>query len=95
VLRERLNNGRELYLLTRVQIMTLNASILLAYELVPEAYRQHFCQLQKTELQNHMEFAREQACLFDRCGSQDKNLEDLDTHPSPVVKHFLHKRVAT
>ena len=40
--------------------------ILRAYELVPEAYRQRFRGLRKTQNQNHIDFAREKGILFDR-----------------------------
>ena len=72
------------FLLIRVKIMTLLKLISFrTYELVPEAYRQQFRKLQKTESQSHVEFARKQACIFAQwCGSQEvKDLEDfIDTH---------------
>ena len=47
-------------------------SILKAYELVPEVYRQRFRNLKKPERQTHVEFTREKENLFDRwCHSQN------------------------
>ena len=40
-------------------------TILRAYELVPEAYRQRFRSCEKTDNQTHGEFARDKAVLFD------------------------------
>ena len=77
---------------------TFKAAILQAYELVPEAYRQQFRKLRKTESQSHVELAREQACLFDQCcGSQDvRDLEDLKKLILlEQFKNWLHERVAT
>ena len=49
-------------------------SILKAYELVPEAYRQKFRNARKQPAQTHVEFARTQKQLFDRwLGSKDVN----------------------
>ena len=51
---------------------TVKEAILRAYELVPEAYRQQFGKLRKSESQTHVEFAREQQILFECwCKSQD------------------------
>ncbi|XP_013382959.1 uncharacterized protein LOC106153529 [Lingula anatina] len=55
-------------------------SILKAYELVPEAYRQQFRELYKRDDQTFIEFAREKEMLFDRwCRSRDvgSNFEKL------------------
>lgn len=38
---------------------TVIAAILHAYELVPEAYRQHFCSYSKGEKQTYVEFVME------------------------------------
>ena len=49
-------------------------SILKAYELVPEAYRQKFRNAKKQPAQTHVEFARTQKQLFDRwLGSKNVN----------------------
>ena len=57
----------------------VKTSILKSYELVPEAYRQRFRSLQKTEKQTYVEFAREKETLFDRwISSRDaRNFEGL------------------
>lgn len=44
----------------------LKSAILLAYELVPEAYRQRFWGLKKVQGQSFLDFAREKSVLFDR-----------------------------
>ena len=44
----------------------MNRSILKAYELVPEAYRQRFRATQKTDTQTFVEFARAKETLFNR-----------------------------
>uniref|UniRef100_A0A3B3T9V3 SCAN box domain-containing protein n=1 Tax=Paramormyrops kingsleyae TaxID=1676925 RepID=A0A3B3T9V3_9TELE len=44
----------------------LKATVLRAYELVPEAYRQNFRKVCKSASQTHMEFAREKSLLFDK-----------------------------
>lgn len=73
-------------------------AILRAYELVPEAYRQQFRKLKKSETQTHVEFAREQHGLFERwCKSQMvKNLDDLkNLILLEQFKRCVHERVAT
>ena len=54
-------------------------SIMQAYELVPEAYRQKFRSARKLEQHTFVEFAREKECLFDRwCSAQKvRSREDL------------------
>ncbi len=44
----------------------VKATVLRAYELVPEAYRQRFRQSQKAANQTFVEFAREKSALFDK-----------------------------
>ncbi|CAI5682996.1 unnamed protein product [Oreochromis niloticus] len=44
----------------------LKSAILLAYELVPEAYRQRFRGLKRGQGQSYLDFAREKGVLFDR-----------------------------
>ncbi|XP_076851553.1 uncharacterized protein LOC143502752 [Brachyhypopomus gauderio] len=44
----------------------VKSTILKAYELVPEAYRQNFRRLAKTQSQTFVEFAREKSLLFDK-----------------------------
>lgn len=57
----------------------VKAAILRAYELVPEAYRQHVRNYSKGEKQTFVEFGREKEILFDRwCASQKvETKEDL------------------
>lgn len=50
----------------------VKASILRAYELVPESYRQRFRRYKKSEQQTYVEFAREKEMLFDRWCSSKK-----------------------
>lgn len=45
---------------------TLKGAILRAYELVPEAYRQRFRGLEKSQNQTYSDFAREKSLLLDR-----------------------------
>ena len=54
-------------------------TILQAYELVPEAYRQTFRKTRKSEQQTFVEFAREKERLFDRwcCSQKAESREDL------------------
>ena len=56
------------------QYDTVKMSILKAYELVSEAYRQRFRNTKKTDRQTYVEFGREKEMLFDRwCLSKDVN----------------------
>ena len=56
------------------QYDTVKMSILKAYELVPEAYRQRFRNTKKTDRQTYVESGREKEMLFDRwCLSKDVN----------------------
>uniref|UniRef100_A0A3P9JAN5 Gypsy retrotransposon integrase-like protein 1 n=1 Tax=Oryzias latipes TaxID=8090 RepID=A0A3P9JAN5_ORYLA len=57
----------------------LKKTVLQAYELVPEAYRQNFRNVVKTANQTFVEFAREKSILFDKwCSACEvKSLEDL------------------
>lgn len=50
----------------------LKESILRAYELVPEAYRQKFRNHKKSNGQTYVEFAREKAVLFDKSSPNKK-----------------------
>ena len=50
----------------------MKSTVLQAYELVPEAYRQMFRNKRKEVDQTHVEFAREKETLFDRwCSSNE------------------------
>uniref|UniRef100_A0A7N8YF56 SCAN box domain-containing protein n=1 Tax=Mastacembelus armatus TaxID=205130 RepID=A0A7N8YF56_9TELE len=57
----------------------VKATVLRAYELVPEAYRQKFRNCEKTVTQTYVEFAREKGVLFDKwCrASKVKTLDNL------------------
>ena len=60
------------------QYEVVKMSILKAYELVPEAYRQKFRNTKKTEKQTYMEFEREKEMLFDHwCLSKEVNEDYL------------------
>ena len=49
----------------------MKASILRAYDLIPEAYRKKFRILRKADGQTNVEFAREKEMCFDKwCSSQ-------------------------
>lgn len=58
---------------------TLKKTVLQAYELVPEAYRQKFRNNDKTANQTYVEFAREKSVLFDKwCQSCNiKTVEEM------------------
>ncbi|XP_039863188.1 uncharacterized protein LOC120718658 [Simochromis diagramma] len=60
---------------------TLKKTVLQAYELVPEAYRQKFRILNKTANQTFVEFAREKNVLFEKwcCSCKVKTVEELKT----------------
>ena len=51
---------------TSLQYAVVKESILRAYELVPEAYRQKFRNHKKSTGQTFVEFAREKGVLFDK-----------------------------
>ena len=55
----------------------IKVAVLRAYELVPEAYRQRFRKLKKTDTVTHVEFGREKEALFDRW-CQSKKVRDFD-----------------
>ncbi|KAK2845089.1 hypothetical protein Q5P01_011748 [Channa striata] len=63
----------------RLDYDKVKATVLRAYELVPEAYRQIFRKCEKTATQTYVEFGREKGVLFDKwCqASKVKSLEDL------------------
>ncbi len=59
---------------------TVKASVLNAYELVPEAYRQKFRKLTRSNGQTFVEFARQKETVFDRWYQSlkfEKNFEEL------------------
>ncbi len=83
----------------------LKASVLRAYELVPEAYRQKFRGHLKAANQTFVEFAHEKGALFDKwCQSNKVNdfeqlrelvlLEDFkNTLPDKIVVHLNEQKV--
>ncbi|XP_072557069.1 uncharacterized protein [Paramormyrops kingsleyae] len=85
----------------------VKATVLRAYELVPEAYRQNFRNLPKSASQTYVEFAREKAVLFDKwCGAsgvftfdQLKELVLLEEFkncvPDRVVVYLNEKKVTS
>ena len=80
---------------------TVKETILKAYELVPEAYRQKFRNFKKEADKTHVEFAREKERLFDRwcmsekIGTNFNNLKEMIlleefkncVHPS--IKNYI------
>uniref|UniRef100_A0AAY4C0D5 SCAN box domain-containing protein n=1 Tax=Denticeps clupeoides TaxID=299321 RepID=A0AAY4C0D5_9TELE len=85
---------------------TVKTAILNAYELVPEAYRQKFRRLSKTDRITHVEFAREKENLFDRwCTSEHVTsreqlrelvlLEEFKNCVPDAVATYLHDRQVT
>ena len=82
----------------------VKSTILKAYELVPEAYQQHFRSSKKKEAQTFTEFAREKEVQFDRwCTAmevaQDYNklrqiilLEEFKACLPPHIKTYLDER---
>ncbi|KAL2096412.1 hypothetical protein ACEWY4_008560 [Coilia grayii] len=87
------------------QYDVVKTTILHAYELVPEAYRQKFRNLKKPDQQTFVEFAREKECLFDRwCTAQKADsreqikqlvlLEDfMNCLPEPVAVYLNEQEV--
>lgn len=85
----------------------VKATVLRAYELVPEAYRQRFRNHKKALNQTFVEFARDKESLFDRWCSASKVtdfagirelilLEDFkNTLPERQVVHLCEQKVAT
>ena len=58
----------------------VKATVMRAYELVPEAYRQKFRTSEKSANQTHVEFAREKTVLFDKwCAGEQSG--KLRTNP--------------
>ncbi|KAL4007666.1 hypothetical protein ACER0C_001518 [Sarotherodon galilaeus] len=85
----------------------LKSAVLQAYELVPEAYRQHFRGLELAQGQSYLDFAREKEKLFDRwCSASQVNdlgslrelvlVEDFkNAVPECVAWHLSEQRVST
>ena len=71
------------------QYDTVKMSILKAYELVPEAYRQRFRNTKKTDRQTYVEFGREKEMLFDRwCLSKDVNKDYVRLRQLVLIEEF-------
>lgn len=60
-----------------VLISTVKASVLRAFELVPEAYRQKFRRYKKFDNHTYAEFGREKESLFD-CWCHSSKATDFD-----------------
>ena len=68
---------------------TVKESILKAYELVPEAYRQKFRNCKKENEQTHVEFARTKEQLFDRwCSSKKIGFDHEKLRQLMLVEEF-------
>ena len=66
------NSAVALFIDDSAQYDVVKSAILKAYELVPEAYRQKFRSVTKTDNQTHVEFARIKESLYDRwCTSKE------------------------
>ena len=80
---------------------TVKETILKAYELVPEAYRQKFSNFKKEADKTHVEFAREKErlfvrwCMSEKIGTNFNNLKEMIlleefkncVHPS--IKNYI------
>lgn len=90
-----------------LQYDIVKATVLRAYELVPEAYRQRFRNHKKPPDRTFVEFARDKESLFDRwCSASKANtftevkelmlLEEFKNHlPDRVVVHLNEQKVTT
>lgn len=67
---------------------SVKAAILLAYELVPEAYRQRFRGARKQPTQTYVEFAREKEMLFDKWCTACKSTDFAPLHESMLLEEF-------
>lgn len=76
---------------------TVKSTILCAYELVPEAYRQKFQNHKKYSSHTFVEFAREKSILFDKWCSASK-AEDFNSLRELILleefKGYLSEQVA-
>lgn len=66
----------------------VQAAILRTYELVPEAYRQKFCNHKKTSSQTFVEFAGEKGTLFDKLCSSCKVADYKSLREMLFVEEF-------
>jgi len=74
----------------------VKTSVLNAYELVPEAYRQKFRESRKDEAQTYVEFAREKERLFDRwCASMQIGKDFAKLRELLEFKQCLPNKIKT
>ena len=90
-----IGKGREIYSALSVdqssQYEVVNGSILKAYELVPEAYRQKFRNSRKSDIHTHVEFAREKETLFDRwCTSTEVSKDFTKLRQLVLMEEFIN-----
>ncbi|KAF7640841.1 hypothetical protein LDENG_00010510, partial [Lucifuga dentata] len=67
---------------------TVKTTVLRAYELVPEAYRQNFRNSDKTANQTFVEFAREKCMLFDKWCQASKTTTFKDLRELILLEEF-------
>ena len=79
-------------------------TILRAYELIPEAYRQKFRSWKKARQQSHLEFSKEKGMLFDKwCNSEEVTtfeamremilIEEFKNCVNPHIRTYLDERM--
>ena len=68
----------------------VKTAVLRVYELVPEAYRQRFRNLKKTQTQTCVDFSREMGILFDRWCSACKVDELASLRELILIEQFKH-----
>lgn len=90
-----------------LQYDVVEATVLRAYELVPEAYRQRFRNYKRSSSKTFVEFARDKESLFDRWCAANKTstyealrnqilLEDFKNHlPERIVMYLSENKVVT
>ena len=78
---------------------TVKQVILKSYELVPEAYRQRFRNLKKSEGQTFVEYARDKEVLFDRWCASREVVEDFENLKQLIIveefKRCIHNDIRT
>lgn len=67
---------------------TVKATVLHAYELVPEGYRQKFRKCEKTVNQTYVEFAREKGALFDKWCQASKVVDFVQLRELMLLEEF-------
>ena len=76
----------------------VKTTVLRAYELVPEAYRQKFRSCKKSPDRTFMEFAREKATLFDRWCTATKTTDFSSLRELVLLEEFknsISERIVT